>query len=402
LPALRAGEASADKPVMQAVSSCSRHLGGIAIACLIGSALPFAQQPPASDGSRTKIRVEDRLRALRQEADRLVSQSKTLLGEVRKLEVQRDIRVAESQEADRALAASKDELTDTTRRLELLEDQRLRGLPDLKQQLVETYKRGRSGYLRLLLSAGDLRGFARATRAMTALTFRQERILNDFHVTVDALRAERAVLQAKMAELKTRDGNASRARAMAEKAVADRAALIEQIDSRRDLTAQYVGELQVARERLDQQIGGLAAGRAVAVPLAPFRGGLEWPVTGDVASRVGQPTGRQGGPLVRSGMEIAAPEGTSVRAIHGGTVGYAEGYTGLGTLVILDHGGNNYSLYGYLLSVSVQRGEAVEAGAELGRVGPSPAGPPELYFELRIDGRSVDPVQWLKPQGAAR
>ena len=147
----------------------------------------------------------------------------------------------------------------------------------------------------------------------------------------------------------------------------------------------------MARERLDQQISGLAAGRgAVTVPLAPFRGGIEWPVAGDVVSRFGQPAGRQGGPLVRSGMEIAAPEGTIVRAIHSGTVGYAEGYTGLGTLVILDHGGNDYSLYGYLLSLNVQRGEAVEAG-ELGRVGPSPAGPPQLYFELRIDGRSVDP-----------
>jgi septal ring factor EnvC (AmiA/AmiB activator) len=40
----------------------------------------------------------------------------------------------------------------------------------------------------------------------------------------------------------------------------------------------------------------------------------------------------------------------------------------------------------------------VEAGEEVGRVGPSPAGTPELYFELRIDGRSVDPVQWLKPR----
>jgi len=384
---------------MAGTSSPFRRLALIAVACLIGTALPLAQQPPASDGSRTKTRVDDRLRALRQEADRLASQSKTLLGEVRKLEVQRDIRLAESQEAERALTASKEELNDATRRLELLDEQRLRGLPDLKQQLVETYKRGRSGYLRLLISAGDLRGFARATRAMTALTFRQERILNDYHVTVDALRSERGVLQTKMAELKTRDANARRARGLAEKAVADRAALIEQIDSRRDLTAQYVGELQVARERLDQQITGLATGRgAVAVPLAPFRGGLEWPVNGDVASRFGQPSGRQGAPLVRSGMEIAAPEGTVVRAIHSGTVGYAEGYTGLGTLVILDHGSNNYSLYGYLLSLNVQRGEAVEAGAELGRVGPSPAGPPELYFELRIDGRSVDPVQWLRPR----
>lgn len=381
------------------VGLISSRVGAVAIFSLIVVAVPFAQQAP-SDAAQAKTRVDDRLKALRQEAERLATQAKTLLGEVRKLEVERDIRATEAREAERSLAAAKEELNNTTERLALLEDQRQRGLPDLKQQLVETYKRGRSGYLRLLLSAGDLRGFARATRAMTALTFRQERVLNDYHQTVDALRGERAVLQTKMAELKTRDTAARRARQLADKAVAGRAALIQQIDSRRDLTAQYVGELQVARERLDQQITGLAGERPAlaAVPLAPFRGGLEWPVMGELASRFGQPTGRQGGPLVRSGMEIAAPEGTAVRAVHGGTVGYAEGYTGLGTLVILDHGGNNYSLYGYLLSLSVQRGEVVEAGAEVGRVGPSPAGPSQLYFELRIDGRSVDPVQWLKPR----
>src|SRR6187399_3000995 len=172
----------------------SRGLGVVAIACLIGTALPFAQQPPAGDGSRTKTRVDERL----------ASQSKTLLGEVRKLEVQRDIRLAESQEAERALTASKEELNDATRRLELLDEQRLRGLPDLKQQLVETYKRGRSGYLRLLISAGDLRGFARATRAMTALTFRQERVLSDFRTTLEELQKERVVLQAKTTVLGTR------------------------------------------------------------------------------------------------------------------------------------------------------------------------------------------------------
>jgi septal ring factor EnvC (AmiA/AmiB activator) len=40
----------------------------------------------------------------------------------------------------------------------------------------------------------------------------------------------------------------------------------------------------------------------------------------------------------------------------------------------------------------------VDAGTELGRVGLAPAGPAALYFELRVDGRSVDPVQWLKPK----
>ena len=369
-------------------------LGGMVCAALV------AQQQPAADPSEARLRVDEQLKALRQEADRLARQSRSLLGDVRKLEVQRDIRQAEAREADRALAAAKEDFSNLSQRLEALEEQRLKGLPDLKAQLVETYKRGRSGHLRLLVSAGDLRGFARATRAVTALAFRQERVLSDYRLTLEALRTERATQQSKLAELRAKDAATRRARALAQQAVTERAVLIEQIDSRRDLTAQYVGELQVARDRLDQQIAGLSAERRVpvAVPLAPFRGGLEWPVRGEVAARFGQPTGRQGGPLVRSGMEISAPEGTGVQAVHGGTVGYAEGYTGLGTLVILDHGGGNYSLYGYLLSVSVQRGEIVEAGTEVGRVGPSPTGPPALYFELRIDGRSVDPVQWLKPR----
>jgi septal ring factor EnvC (AmiA/AmiB activator) len=379
---------------------------GRVVLCVLGAVLSaaisaaFSAQQPAVDPSEARVRVDEQLKALRQEADRLARESRSLLGDVRKLEVQRDIRRTEAREAEGALAAAKEDVANISQRLDALEEQRLKGLPDLKAQLVETYKRGRSGHLRLLVSAGGLRDFARATRAVTALAFRKERVLNDYRLTLDALRSERATQQSKLAELRAKDAATRRARALAEQAVRERAVLIAQIDSRRDLAAQYVGELQMARDRLDQQVAGLSAERrgSVVVPLAPFRGGLEWPVRGDLAGRFGQPSGRPGDPLVRSGIEIAAPEGTSVRAVHGGTVGYAEGYTGLGTLVILDHGGGNFSLYGYLLSLSVQRGEIVEAGGEVGRVGPSPTGPPALYFELRIDGRSVDPVQWLQPR----
>jgi septal ring factor EnvC (AmiA/AmiB activator) len=46
----------------------------------------------------------------------------------------------------------------------------------------------------------------------------------------------------------------------------------------------------------------------------------------------------------------------------------------------------------------VKQGDRVDSGAEVGRVGQAPAGPAALYFEMRIDGKSVDPVQWLKPR----
>jgi len=131
------------------------------------------------------------------------------------------------------------------------------------------------------------------------------------------------------------------------------------------------------------------------VPLTPFRGALDWPVVGQIAARFGQ-SNRTAAGGVRNGIEIAAPEGTPVHAVHPGTVGFADAFTGYGTLVILDHGANHYTLYGYLSEVAVERGRRVNAGDELGRVGTAPAGDAALYYEMRIDGRSVDPLQWLQ------
>jgi septal ring factor EnvC (AmiA/AmiB activator) len=134
------------------------------------------------------------------------------------------------------------------------------------------------------------------------------------------------------------------------------------------------------------------------VPIRPFQGSLEWPAAGRVLGAFGQPATRLGGSVARNGIEISADEDEPVRAVHGGTVGFAGPFTGFGTLVILDHGGDNYSLYGYLASTEIAQGDTVDSGAEVGRVGLAPAGPAALYFEMRIDGRSVNPVQWLKPR----
>jgi septal ring factor EnvC (AmiA/AmiB activator) len=88
-----------------------------------------------------------------------------------------------------------------------------------------------------------------------------------------------------------------------------------EIDSRRDLNAQYVGELQVAYDKIQQQLKATRGrGDAVNVPLLPFRGALEWPTTGRIGSRFGQAEGRLGGSAVKNGIEIASTEDLPVRA----------------------------------------------------------------------------------------
>ncbi|HEX5109696.1 MAG TPA: peptidoglycan DD-metalloendopeptidase family protein [Vicinamibacterales bacterium] len=369
-----------------------------AIGCLAAVSPAGAQDTAGSSATR---RVEARIRALQRESDRLAGSARTLVGELRKLEIARDLRVAEATQADAAVAGATNDLAATTERLTALERERVDQLPGLRAQLVGLYKRGAAGYLPLLLGAGNLREFGRASRILAVMSARQRRRIEAHRQTLDALRKQRADLEARTAALRERQAAAQQARSAARRAVAAHAERIAEVDARRDLTAQYVGELEIARNGLMQSLTARSSDQPAAapvIPLDPFRGALEWPVDGRLTARFGQPANRLGGSAVRNGIEISAAAGVAVRAVHGGTVAHADPFTGFGNLVILDHGGGHYSLYGYLGAIGVARGQTVESGSEVGQVGPSPAGPPALYFEMRIDGRSVDPVQWLQPR----
>jgi murein hydrolase activator len=357
----------------------------------------IAQDRATTDA--TARRVNDRVRTLQAEADRLALQVRTLLGDLRQLELQRDIAAEQQKAATAAVMQAQVAFEQTTTRLNELEQQRASQLPDLKTRLVDIYKRGRGGYARMAFDVRGLREFARAMRAVAALTTINEQRMAEHRRTLADLQQQRDAMEQRTRDLEQAAEEAERARFAAQRAVAAREALIAEIDQRRDLNAQLAGELGVAAQRLQQQLVSLASGRSaepVTIPMGSFRGAMDWPVAGRVSAAFGAPP-RPGG-TVRNGMEISAPEGTPVSAVHPGTVDYADPFSGFGNLVIVDHGGNYYSLYGYLASIEVARGQHVDAGTELGRVGTAPAGPAALYFELRVDGRSVDPIQWLKPR----
>jgi septal ring factor EnvC (AmiA/AmiB activator) len=133
---------------------------------------------------------------------------------------------------------------------------------------------------------------------------------------------------------------------------------------------------------------------AVSLPLGPFRGDLEWPVDGAVRQRF-RGTDQIRGTL-SNGIDLAADEGVDVLAIHDGVVAFADSFTGFGNLVIVDHGPQTFSLYGNLADLAVAKGARLAQGHSVGTVGIAPNGAAGLYFELRVDGRPVDPLQWLR------
>jgi septal ring factor EnvC (AmiA/AmiB activator) len=269
--------------------------------------------------------------------------------------------------------------------------------------MVELYKVGNGGYLRLLMSVDDLRGMGRAYRFVSGLQGLDRRRVAEHQRTLADLRKAQSALESRRSQASLAQAAVARARDAAVQAVTAHGDLIRRIDARRDLAAQFVSELEAARQRLQRTVAGASAGRpaeaglAPGLPLRPFKGALDWPVAGTVTGGFGRQVNRKfHTSVVSNGVRIAADASTPVTAVHEGTVAYATAFTGFGNLVIVDHGAVAFSLYGYLADIDVVSGEHVVQGQRLGSVGLSLDGEPALYFELRIDGKPVDPLQWLQ------
>ncbi|HEY3044158.1 MAG TPA: peptidoglycan DD-metalloendopeptidase family protein [Vicinamibacterales bacterium] len=352
------------------------------------------------DRARTEAlaaRATQRMEALHREADQLALQERTLLGDLRKLELERQIKIEELRQLDAEASQLESEraaITETLMKLQA-EDDATR--PDLEARLVEMYKLGQARYARLLLSTSDLRRLGQAARTAAALAKLDRDRVAAHQITLKDLTATRATLDERSRRLLTLRAEARRADAEVARAAQARSDAIREIDSQRDLNAQLAGELQLAQQKLQAALRTLAAGSPVAepasLPLKTFRGDLAWPIAGTVRRRFATPVA---GRTPSNGIEIAAMEGARVTAVHEGVVAFADTFSGFGNLVIVDHGAQAFSLYGNLLDIGVKKGAIVEAGQPLGTVGASLTGPAGLYFELRVDGQPVDPLQWIR------
>jgi murein DD-endopeptidase MepM/ murein hydrolase activator NlpD len=129
-----------------------------------------------------------------------------------------------------------------------------------------------------------------------------------------------------------------------------------------------------------------------------FDAGFRWPVKGRVVSTFGQkPNGTR-----NEGINIAVPEGTSVRAAEAGVVAYAGNeLKGYGNLVLIRHDNGWVTAYAHNKELFVKRGDAVKRGdiiAKAGQTGSVTS--PQVHFEIRKGATAVDPLKHLGSQQA--
>ena len=169
-------------------------------------------------------------------------------------------------------------------------------------------------------------------------------------------------------------------------------------------TATHTGVLPIPRSAPRAQQGGAQVASAApvaqsaAIPRPPPRQGGKflWPLQGQILSSYGPKSGG----LHNDGVNIAAPRGTPIRAAENGVVAYrGNELRGFGNLLLIKHGDGWVTAYAHADEILVRRGERVERGQVIARVGSTGnVSQPQLHFEVRKGVRAVDPSRLLEAQ----
>ena len=411
--------------VMEDVLKLLTRVGLLAGALFLSPSLQAADNPDLNKVREQIQQKQQEIRSQKKDLDQLHQQlqqdeaavtalAKRLQGSQRKLKATR--------KQLEALAAQGRELTAQLKRQERL----------LAEQLDHAYRMGNSDYLKLLLNqqdpvavgrALDYYGYFNQARldAIAAIKETQQRLAQNRRQTtqtsetlsslVKEQQQDQTSLQQKQLQRESTVNEIKKSLVDDQQQLAKLRAAeqrmqrkIEEarkrlIAERKRKKAEAVARARAkAREQGRSEAAAEAQASAVIAQgdhkgLGKERGHLPWPLQGPQVRRFGE---HRSGEVTWKGILIGGSEGAPVSAIADGDVVFADWLEGFGNVLVIDHGSGYLSLYGNNSALLKTSGDTVRRGESVARVGNS-GGQPQtgLYFEIRWQGKPVNPTSWL-------
>ena len=368
-------------------------------------ALSIAGQAQNSEGELAKIKereleeVRNRISELKESMDDSAASRDRLTAELQDAEVaisEKRIRLKELQREREYSARRKGELDAqlAAREAELDEESQ-----ELADQVRAAYMSGSQERIKLLLNQRDpatlgrlmayygyLSDYRGANIESVTAAIRELAGLRSEVAAEEARIAELArVHYAELTELSISQERRQQLLARLKKKMTDEGREVERLAAQEQDLSRLIAEL--TRILSDYPISS-------EEPFSDYKGRLTWPVAGALVHDFGQP--RAGDRLHWNGVVLAAPRGREVRAVYHGRVVFADWLAGLGLLVIVNHGENYMSLYGYNETILKNAGDWVAPGDVIATVGDSGGqSQASLYFEIRQGTKPLNPQHWI-------
>jgi septal ring factor EnvC (AmiA/AmiB activator) len=367
--------------------------------------------------AEARIRAQrDELERIRRERAELERRMANIQGdvhdlreEVALLDRQRTATERVLETLDRQLASISGDVAETTDRMESAESELSRRKATLQRRLVDIYKRGPLYSAEALLTARSFGELVARYKYLHEIALHDRMLVNRVQVLrndIDRQRGELVKLRDAVEENRIDKQREDERLSLLKR---DRATSLQQAQRTTQQIQARLAAIRQSEGRLGNMLATIEAERRRTVasrpnaprPASTLRaadlGHLDWPVDGSLLYRFGRVINPNNTTTRWNGMGIAAPIGSAVKAVAPGTVVSVGQLGTYGLTVILQHGDGDYSIYASLNSAAVRTGAVVRKGDPIGTVGVSdPDLKPHLHFEMRPQGRAVDPESWLR------
>lgn len=270
----------------------------------------------------------------------------------------------------------------------------------LSQQLRIAYINGTEEWLRVALSQQDATAVGKRMTYYSYLSKQRSATIAKVNEAIVQIEQTQEEINAEMLRLADLESDAEEKVEEIAASRNERAALLKKISSSIESKDSEIDRLQAQADELTKLVKALARVVPQQLPanVKPFAGQaarLTWPVDGRMLKNFGAP--RADGRLKWEGVLLGVPAGSAVKSVYSGRVVFAEWLAGLGLLAIIDHGGGYMTLYGHNQALLKDVGERVNTGDSIALSGDSGGqAVPALYFEIRKDGKPVNPANWIR------
>ena len=317
-------------------------------------------------------------------------------------------------ETEKELETIEKDIELTSKELNKIEDEFILEKEKLKEKtrileikLREIYKRNRTGYLAILLSSETFSEFITRYRYFRDILSQDNQVINDLLQQIKRTEDKKTDLENREEILRLLKKEVKKEKENIEFSIKAKKSIIKKISSQKTAYLKSLEELKKSSLEIRNIIQRIhqkqkenfqeKEKQGPGIILKPKKGIFTLPVQGKLISNFGKQVNPDFNTYTfNSGIDVSAPLGEVVRSAGPGEVIYTGNIKGYGQIIIIDHGGRTTTLYAHLSKILVEIGDKVNKGQIIGQVGNSGGvSSPRLHFEVRVEGKPTDPMNWL-------
>ena len=296
------------------------------------------------------------------------------------------------------------EIEQSRKELEEAEQVKANQYAAMKKRVKALYEQGDDYYLELLITAHGFGDFLNNMENINKLADYDSRMYAQYQQTVDYCEACKAKLEAEEEVLEETKQAAEDEKKAVEELIAEKekeiTAYENDINNKEAAIKAYEQELAVTSSVISELEKAVAAERAKLNTNRTYDGGMFcWPAPS--FTRVSSEYGYRVHPILgvqkfHNGVDLAAPGGSDILAAYDGTVVAAAYNDTMGSYVMIDHGGELYTIYMHASKLLCSAGQNVSRGQRIALVGTTGRSTGNhLHFTVRLNGQYVSPWNYI-------